>query len=135
VIKISKIKIMSKNIAVYGSLRLGEYNHRHFASGLKHLGTTTINGFKLYSLGSYPGINPGDKEDELVVDVFEADEPTFNGIHRMELGAGYHAEEKEFNIGDSSVNAIIYVYDTDLSGERNEYFNTPLVKHGDWTKR
>jgi|SRR5690606_26956943 len=82
-----------RKVAFYGSLRKGCYNYEHFKSGLTEKGQTEIPGFRLYSLGAYPCIiRSDDPNDKVVVDLFEADEETFQRIHRMELGAGYRAE-------------------------------------------
>ena len=45
---------MSYKVFVYGSLKKGFANHRCLA-GATFLGSTTLRGFEMYSLGGYPG--------------------------------------------------------------------------------
>lgn len=110
-----------QHLAVYGSLRKGEYNNKYF--DLKYVKTTKISGFKLYSLGSYPAITVGDENDSLTVDIMRCNKKTLDSIDRMEFGAGY--TEKEIVIDEISMK--IYIMNKDLS---HRY----LVKHGDWSK-
>lgn len=118
---------MTKNVAFYGSLRKGCYNYERFKDGLTEKGQSVISGFRLYSLGAYPCIIRSDNpEDKVVVDLFEADEATFNRIHRMELGAGYDAEEVELN----NENYVIYTFPPSMS----EFYTRNRVSDGDWLK-
>jgi len=109
-----------KLIAVYGSLRKGEYNYS--SRDLNYIKTVTIPGFDLFSLGAYPGIRPG--EGNLVIDIMECDVQTKQGIDRMEIRAGYSAE----SINIDGLNCTIYVYKHDVNPDQ-------LVESGDWTKR
>lgn len=116
-----------KKILVYGSLRKGEYNYKRFLKyypdGLNYLATTTITGYKLYDLGSYPGIRPQDGT-ELVVDVMEVSDEAYDSITGMERGAGYSVvKETVEGFGECT----IYVYDYPV----NEKY---LVESGDWSK-
>lgn len=119
---------MAEKVAVYGSLRVGEGNYNHFFTEEEHLGTGKINGFKLYSLGCYPGIRPsGNSEDKVVVDLFDIkNEDTLQSVHRMEQGAGYTIERVPVKMDSGEeIDAIVYVYDSDLPEDR-------LVENGDW---
>lgn len=113
-------------IAVYGSLRKGEYNYDRFGGekSFCHKGSYVLDGFKLYSLGSYPGIKKAPAGNTIVVDVLYADEQTSNVINHMEIGAGYHAEK--IKVGNHE--PTIYIYDGQVSENQ-------LIVHGDWTKR
>lgn len=109
-------------IAVYGSLRKGEYNYSAFSKwhDMVHTGTHTVDGFDLYSLGAYPAATLGD--GKLIVDTFEVDDRCFNQINGMELGAGYYAHTININ-GDDH---IIWL-------QRSGY-EERKVESGDWTK-
>ena len=107
-------------IAVYGSLRKGCYNQSHFQRGMKHLGTTKVEGFQLYSLGAFPCAVPS--EGELTVDLFEVDNTTKEQIDRMEIGAGYDLQ----TINIDGEQYTIYTYQKPP--------NDRLVEHGDWVK-
>lgn len=85
-----------KRIAVYGSLRVGEYNFQRFVdnygeSSIKPLAQDiNIEGFDLFDLGPYPAISRG--KNNLVIDVLSVSENVFYAIDSMELGAGYHRD-------------------------------------------
>lgn len=119
----------SKLVAVYGSLRKGEYNYnsfmRMYPKQLEYIKTETISGFKLFNLGSYPGINKGSESDKLVIDLFRVGERAFQSIDMMEKGAGYSVLTLETSEGD----ATLYLYNHNCEGNREQ------IMHGDWTKR
>lgn len=117
-------------IFVYGSLRKGEYNFDRFVEiygkdSIKVVDTNvTLFGYRLYSLGPYPGLKPANEEDTksfVVGDILEVSQQAFNSITAMELGAGYYIEVKE--IKDHA--CVIYLY----NGTTNE---KNFVKEGDW---
>lgn len=116
----------NKKIAVYGSLRNGEYNcvrfQNYFPNQLEYQKTVTILGYDLFDLGSYPGIKVSeDPNKELVVDLFNCSEPCFKTIDGMEKGANYSSKTITIN-GEEYT---IYIY--------NGRTNT-LVESGDWSK-
>jgi len=118
--------MINKKILVYGSLRSGEFNFNrfkeYFPNGIEYIKTTTVKGFDLHSLGSYPGIvKSKDPEKELVVDIMHCDNPCYYAINGMELGAGYKNED----VLIEGVPHTIYVY----QGNPNR-----LVESGDWSK-
>lgn len=85
---------MSKTIAVYGSLKSGYYNNPMIMKG-KMLGKEVIRG-TMYSLGSYPALlEEGDAVHE--VELWEIDEPTYDRVTDMEIGAGYKVKQVNFN--------------------------------------
>ena len=113
-------------IVVYGSLRKGAYNFDRFVDifgekNIEYVKTKEITGFKLYSLGPYPGIKKSnDTSDKLVVDILHVTNEVYDAIYNMEIGAGYEA----LNIEDG----VIYLYKYPINEEN-------LVKSGDWLKR
>ena len=118
-------------MALYGSLRNGLYNSRRFdlQNRSEFLGTTTVRGYALYSLGPYPGIYP--LENSCVV----AEVRRFSGkqqleiaksIDYMELFGGYHREYVDLEIGEQKFRGFIYVYDEKPESER--------IEHGDWAR-
>jgi gamma-glutamylcyclotransferase (GGCT)/AIG2-like uncharacterized protein YtfP len=114
-----------RKVAFYGSLRKGCYNYNHFKTGLTERGQAELSGFQLFSLGAYPCIiRSDDPADKVVIDLFEANEETFQRIHRMELGAGYNAEVVEVNGEDYT----IYTFPQN----QREYLATRRVNSGDW---
>lgn len=115
-----------KLIAVYGSLREGEYNYERFKEiykeGFTKINEGTVEGFALYSLGSYPGIRP-EEGKTLRVDVMECNNQCFQSINSMELGAGYSAKKVTVN----GLECTIYVYDYYVSELKR-------VESGDWSQ-
>ena len=122
---------MSKAI-VYGSLREGMYNaasfQRTYGTGYNKIGEATLEGYKLFSLGTYPFVSESlATSDELKVDIYECSEECFDSIDRMELGAGY--ETRDINVIDNegvSHEGRIYV----MTGMNEESYTQ--VEDGDW---
>lgn len=114
-------------IASYGSLRLDEYNYNRFkqlfGDDFNYVKTTSISGYKLFDLGSYPGLKVSDSEaDVVIVDVLEVSDKCFDYIEGMEHGAGYST----IKVTDTEGNKYFaYLY---------EYPCTNLVESGDWSK-
>ena len=121
-----------KRIAVYGSLRKGEYNYRA-SQGEPTLRGRVI-GFNLYSLGAFPCIIAGDPCDSVEVEVYEFDPESslFKGIEGMEIGAGYRREEVDFvaHDSDSPIKVEVYTYPTTALA----WVGKPIPS-GDWAKR
>jgi len=117
-------------IAVYGSLRKGDYNFERFeqwynnseVTGFKYLTTTKIVGYKMYDLGwGYPCAVKTDDESEMVVDIIEVSEDCGKSITYMEVGAGYKPSFVEVD----GHKCVIYLYKSPEGS---------LVKSGDWIK-
>lgn len=110
-----------KSIAVYGSLRKGEYNYNR--SDLDYIETIQLAGFNLHWLpyqSYYPGIKEGD--GKIVVDIMECSQPTFEQIVKMEERANYTA--KEIKIGNRD--CTIFIYNGAVAD---------LIPHGNWLNR
>lgn len=82
-------------VAVYGSLKLGRYNHP-LISDCKFLGESTIKG-TMYSLGTYPALIE-EGNDEHRVEIYELPDDIYLRVKRMEIGASYVEKEVEFNL-------------------------------------
>ncbi len=112
-------------IAVYGSLRKGEYNYKrfknYFKEGLEYIETATLIGYNLFDLGSYPGIKPTHDKKTLTVDIMSCNSECFTHIEHMELGANYHAEQIKID----NYLCTIYIYNG---------YTVKEVPHGDWSK-
>lgn len=120
---------MRQKIAVYGSLREGEYNYDRVR---QLFGNRSINvlrkdiiveGFDLFDLGPYPAISRG--ENNLTVEIISVDENAYSFIKSMELGAGYNEEHIKYK---PYGNVIIYTY------PKNSFNKERLVASGDWSK-
>lgn len=113
-------------VLFYGSLRKGEYNYNYFKNGLTYIKTLQIPGYKLYSLGSYPGIKKSNNKDNVItVDLFQINNWKIGkSIDLMEKAAGYGVS----NISINNQNAKLYVYNGAVGKEN-------LIKSGDWVNR
>lgn len=116
-------------IAVYGSLRPGQYNH----SNEEHIGQTTIRGYDLYPVGmGYPAIVPNPEgNNELVVDILKLTPGQKSGIDSMEIGAGYEIHPINIDIDGQNYYCHIYVYRPEY---RARLMSKPRVESGDWVK-
>lgn len=118
-------------IAVYGSLRVNQYNYQHFVSvfgeeNFKYIKTVlNVPGFLLYSLGAYPAIlEDSEKSNPLIVDIMECSPEVHSTIRLMEIGAGYYEKCLEID----GMECIIYVYGDNSISTMNH-----LVESGNWT--
>ena len=74
-------------IAVYGTLRKGDYNHRYLR-GHDPVSIERVQGFEMYNLGgAYPYVARGG--DDITVEVYDVPADVFARISGMETGAGY----------------------------------------------
>lgn len=115
---------MSTNkVLVYGSLRPKHYNYR----GEKVLkDNVKVFGYKLFSLGSYPGIvYTGDPKDCVICTLLECDNRTSYNWDAMEHGANYHSKAEIVEVAETLVAAKIYEYLGRTDDEN-------LVESGDW---
>lgn len=70
-------------VAVYGSLKSGFYNHRFLeADDTTFLADAQVDGFTMYSLGSYPMIVKGN--GVVSVELYEVSRETFARLDRLE---------------------------------------------------
>lgn len=114
--------------AVYGSLRIGEFNYSfvkkaYGEDGLIPICKAKIKGYRLYSLGDFPGAVKQEQADGIVVDVMAASSEVAAFIDNMEKTAGY--KPKIARWGKHSL--VFYALD-----KPEDYW--PLVPDGDWSK-
>lgn len=117
--------------AVYGTLRLGQGNYKRILeNNSRHIKTINIPGFKMFSLGGFPGIKRAEEESSIVADIFEVSCPETK--KRLDMLEGYN---KEFDSGmylrrkielDNNEDCEIYVWNYSDEG--------PSIKNGDWVK-
>lgn len=127
---------MSKNlVAVYGSLRSGMGNYRHF---LDNNESTLIGSFEtdpiytMISFGGFPGLFK-EGETSVVAEVFEVSDRVFS---RLDMLEGYDESDpdssmyKREKINTPHGEAWIYFY----NGNRSKINEDNIVKEGDWVK-
>lgn len=115
-----------KRVCLYGSLRLNEYNYNYFKArygdNMHYIKTIELEGYKLYSLGLYPGIKESKNNEVLIADIMDVSEDLYWSITEMELSSGYSI--KEITIDD--IKTSIFIYKGSVSESK-------LVVSGDWS--
>ena len=75
----------------YGTLKIGHYNHDRFdCKTIKKV--EKLEGYRMYSLGSYPMIVKTNDKDDVIYDLEVIESPLEHDIITMEEGAGYVKE-------------------------------------------
>jgi gamma-glutamylcyclotransferase (GGCT)/AIG2-like uncharacterized protein YtfP len=100
---------MSQSLyAFYGSLRRGMRLHHQFKNDLKYRYHVWLSGYDLFSLGNYPyAVKSHDPAHRMLVEVVAiSNVETENTIHKIEIEAGYYAEQ--ISIGDDRVTLFLY---------------------------
>jgi gamma-glutamylcyclotransferase (GGCT)/AIG2-like uncharacterized protein YtfP len=116
-------------IAVYGTLRPGDYNYQRFVNLFGEwdfqvlTGPIEITGYRMYDLGSYPGIKKASDNDKIIVQVIGCSDECYDVINAMEEGAGYQAIDLKVDGHECKT----FLYDHDV-------YEETLIPHGDWIK-
>ncbi len=112
-----------KKVAVYGSLLKSLHNH-HILGDSELLGTDKINGFSMYSLGSFPFITPDETDTKVDIEVYEVNASVFSALDRLE---GYPSFYDRKEVDTEHGKCWIYFME-DTAG-----YNTEIkVSDGDW---
>lgn len=91
------------NVIVYGTLRKGG-RLNILLSGQEYMYSLKVNGYDMYTNGSYPAIMPG--EGTIHTEVYNISKEVKEKIDWVELDAGYKAVEVYLN---NNQKGIIYV--------------------------
>jgi gamma-glutamylcyclotransferase (GGCT)/AIG2-like uncharacterized protein YtfP len=115
-------------IAVYGTLRKGEYNHEYI-QGYEPLSTERVEGFEMYNLsGMYPYIARG--ADSITVEVYDLPEGVVARVESMERGAGYDMCTVQTTKGNAQ---IFYMPEEEHAVYQSaEVKRPPKILSGDW---
>ena len=107
---------MSLKIAVYGSLRKGMGNNR-VIHGATLLSTEVVAlPFEMIDLGSYPGLIRSKDVNNIVIEVYEVDAPTYKRVEHLEGYPSFYSRD----LIETSVGAAdIYFLDKDNGREYN----------------
>lgn len=117
------------NVLVYGTLRKGEGNYRHFLDGMEPKVVDMLTNFKMYSLGAFPAIvESPDKNDFVVVELYEIDEVILKKLDRLE-GYPRFYNRKEVSTVTGNKGWVYY------QEEKNADGRWELIPGGDWKKR
>ncbi len=111
-------------VAVYGTLRVGEYNYERFKDGVIDIiaENVKIPNYEMFDLGSYPGVRKS-MGVEIVVDIINFGNDTYEQIEKMELGAGYKMTYVDTPVG---MDIVMFTYN------RPGSYGLPIIESGDW---
>lgn len=127
---------MKSRVAVYGTLREGEYNHILLSRGkATQLGSTYIPGYIMLDLGAYPGVVPSELTDwEVFVEVYEVDQATLNQMDVLEgVGRDFYDRVNVQNTKFGSV--FLYVLNPKyFASLYNSKRVISMFIDGDWMK-
>lgn len=103
-------------VFTYGTLMKGERNH-HLISDDDYIDKGVINGFKMFNLGTYPGISSG--MGSVLGELYLVDETTLAKIDELEEeGSLYVRRMTKVYTSDLEYDAYVYIY--------NKYVNNPI---------
>lgn len=122
--------LINNLVAVYGSLREGLGNHRCLGipneDHVRQEDGIISEGFRMVSLGGFPGLLQTTDPTDIVVEVYEVKTP--GAARRLDALEGYPSfyDRKIVTLQDGR-EAWVYFLD-------NKYDNHPRVVGGDWVK-
>ena len=116
-------------VFVYGTLLKGRRNYTHFLAPANPVMRGEINGFVMYELGSFPGIVRG--EGKVKGEVYKVTKEQLTRIDRLEGEGSLYIREKAIVEDDehNCVEAFVYVYNYDISGEEMIPFENQPYKN------
>ena len=124
---------MALKIVVYGSLRKGMGNHRIIEHATL-LSTEIVSlPFEMIDMGSYPGLIRSKEVNDIVVEVYEVDMPTYQRVEMLEGFPSFYSREPiETTVGAGD----IYFLDNDRGREYPRYPRVVKTAEGvfDWVK-
>lgn len=123
------LSLLAMLFAVYGSLRVGEFNYdflreSYGPEGLVPIVKGQIKGYHLYSLGEFPAAIKQEHAKGIRVDIIAASKEVTRFINGMEIAAGYTPRQATWG----HHHLTFYV----MEGSPKDYW--PLVPDGDWSK-
>lgn len=115
-------------LAVYGTLREGDYNHYRLGDKAKFLSQERVMGFQMYHIrGAYPYV-VRDSNASVLVEVYDVDDGAYEGIKRMEVGAGYAIADIDTSIGV----AKLFYFTENTHQSYQKHSRCPKILNGDW---
>ena len=115
-------------VFVYGTLRKGFSNYDYYLTDSGYAGEDEIVGYKMISMGSFPGIfYTGNINDIVHIEIYDVSDKTLKNLDILE---GIPRLYKRFKIKSAAGNTgFIYT----ISNEKI-IDNCPVIKNGDWKK-
>jgi len=130
---------MNKILAVYGTLRKGESNHKVLGDS-EFVKEVRIIGFKMYGKATFPAVIKGEEEDSIVIEIYRITNPEI--LETIDMLEGFDRKNPSSpdnlytiqSISIDSINESIEIYTFDHLPEMVHSLGAQL-KHGDWKKR
>jgi gamma-glutamylcyclotransferase (GGCT)/AIG2-like uncharacterized protein YtfP len=119
--------------AVYGTLRKGYGNHNRLLNNkyCEYLGTTkTKPEFKMVSLGGFPGVIPGGKQ-EVVIEVYRVNSPQVE--QQLNWLEGHRGKGNPNNFYDITEIETHWGIANMYTLTEEEYGTKNIIKSGDWS--
>jgi gamma-glutamylcyclotransferase (GGCT)/AIG2-like uncharacterized protein YtfP len=115
---------MRERVFVYGTLRGGDVRSNHL-DGAEYLGVHAVDGYRLYDLGPYPAVVPG--EGRVVGEIYELSTATHLQL-LDEIEGCHHAPPlyQRVEVEVAGGPAWIYVYARPLATDARR------IETGDW---
>ena len=120
----------NKIIAVYGSLRKGMGNHGLISHSTMIERRTVQLPYKMISLGGFPGLVKDETPNDIVIELYEVDQPTYARVERLE---GYPTFYDKYAFELPEYESPVEIYVLNEEGNRN-YYNSSSEHISDWTK-
>ena len=108
----------NKIIAVYGSLRHGMGNHGLISHAQMVERRTVRLPYKMISLGGFPGLITDKQLNDIVIELYEVDQPTYARVERLEGYPSFY-DKYAFTLPEYEFPVEIYVLNQ--QGERGYY--------------
>lgn len=114
-------------VAVYGTLREGQGNHRLLSKHAPALSTERVKGYVMYSAGGFPVIYK-DPNRFITVELYEVDEETLTGpLDSLEGHPSWYRREL---VDINGTQAWIYIMQRENYAQEDR-----RIVSGDWIKR
>ena len=89
-------------LAVYGTLKRGQYNHAVIEQDASYVGVASLPGWRMYSLGAFPVIVPAEPDQAVFVEIFAVSDLV--ATDRLEgFPSFYNRKKVETHVGDAWV--------------------------------
>lgn len=124
-------------VFVYGTLRRGHGNHRLLTTS-EYIGVAVLEGYRMVSLGGFPAIFKGEKDDVVMGEVYYVTQPVLNDLDRLE---GFNRQSPSTHDLYHAVPVTVEGaerYDCEtytMDHSTREFTDYPPVPAGDWNLR
>jgi gamma-glutamylcyclotransferase (GGCT)/AIG2-like uncharacterized protein YtfP len=117
-------------VAVYGTLKVGEYNYDRWLAGLTPAFRGTVElPYEMFACDEYPMLVPSEKRHPVFLEVFEVTSDKLEELDALEGPYGYHRETTHVPGFAGALEVEVYVH------PRPPPVGFAPVASGDWSER